>query len=409
MPTITLEQALYGNTDRGGYRFLACSPGFRDDWRPLAERLCAGFGERPPGVACPAAVFAASLGKSHVAVVQVADRGWDDAGRPGALGFHILVLSRADYQRLSGDPFLIADRFPPPWSARDSLPSLSWTDELPGQRPVEELQRILQRSEGPSLLGGTQALIDGSRLVFVRSGPDTPLVRDLWQLLPTSTRSELRPASFAFGPALGFDVLVVPRADGPDYVEYMTEEQAADYPEGRYELNLQVAIEAGSQAEVDALVNRRSSAQTLRLAAGLVVGMAVVAGVLRWDPGGRPAAEPPPATGPDLPPVAAYRPLSEQERHDLTEALHQLAAALKIEPLPEPATPTALLAAIDQRLGTPPGRDPGPLYGPVERQLRTVLWKQGVAEYADPRLNCVELVERLERRVVRPAREPHEH
>src|SRR5436309_9770301 len=118
MPEILLEQALYGGHDSGGYRFLARSPGFLDDWLPEAERLCIGFGERPAGVSCPAAVFARPLGPRHVAVVQVADQGRDDAGRPGALGFHLLVLPRALYADLGGDPFFVADHFPPPWAAR---------------------------------------------------------------------------------------------------------------------------------------------------------------------------------------------------------------------------------------------------------------------------------------------------
>src|SRR5882672_10237648 len=117
-----IEQALYGSQDAGGYRFLARSAGFRDDWLPAAERLCTGFGERSAGVACPACVFARPLGKQHVAVVQVADRGTDDAGRPGAFGFYLLVLPAAAYANLGGDPFVIADRFPPAWDTRGEIP-----------------------------------------------------------------------------------------------------------------------------------------------------------------------------------------------------------------------------------------------------------------------------------------------
>src|SRR5438128_11945822 len=112
MPDILLEQALYGAHDSGGYRFLARSPGFLDDWLPEAERLCAGFGERPAGVACPGCVFAKPFGKQHLAVVQVADQGTDDAGRPGALAFRLLVMPRAFY---AGDPFALAERLPPAW------------------------------------------------------------------------------------------------------------------------------------------------------------------------------------------------------------------------------------------------------------------------------------------------------
>src|SRR5947209_14948295 len=131
MSDILLEQALYGGHDPGGYRFLARSRGFLEDWLPEAERLCTGFGERPAGVACPAAVFARPLGKKHVAVVQVADRGADDAGRPGALGFHLLVLSHDAYAFLGADPFALSERFPPSWEARGDLPALSCPAEPP--------------------------------------------------------------------------------------------------------------------------------------------------------------------------------------------------------------------------------------------------------------------------------------
>src|SRR5204863_8615879 len=94
MPDIPIEQAIYGSQATGGYRFLARSPGFLAEWLPEAERLCTGFGERPAGVACPGCVFAQSFGKRHVAIVQVADQRADDAGRPAARAFHLLVLPR---------------------------------------------------------------------------------------------------------------------------------------------------------------------------------------------------------------------------------------------------------------------------------------------------------------------------
>ena len=41
MADISIEQAIYGNTDSGGFRFLARSPGFVDSWLAHAERICA--------------------------------------------------------------------------------------------------------------------------------------------------------------------------------------------------------------------------------------------------------------------------------------------------------------------------------------------------------------------------------
>src|SRR5262249_55578639 len=188
------------------------------------------------------------------------DQGTDDAGRPGALAFHLLVLPRKDYTALGGDPFDIAAHFPPQWQARGDLPVLSWSEEL-FPRTVEDVRKVLQRSDGPNLLGGSQVLVDGGRLVFERPAPGTQLLPDPWTLLPTCTRSELWPASFAFGNALGFDALVVPRVEAEQFPYYTTEEQAGDYPEGRYELAVQVAAEAGDQAGLDALFARRSQRQ----------------------------------------------------------------------------------------------------------------------------------------------------
>src|SRR3954466_528377 len=105
MEEITIEQAVYGGHGQGGYRFLARSPGFLDDWLPEAERLCTGFGERPAGVSCPGCLSARPFGPGHVAVVKAADQGHDDAGRPGALGFRLLILPRPLYEDLGGDPF----------------------------------------------------------------------------------------------------------------------------------------------------------------------------------------------------------------------------------------------------------------------------------------------------------------
>src|SRR5690349_5910048 len=138
-----IEQAIYGSQDAGGYRFLAQSAGFRDEWLAEAERVCTGFGERPAGVACPGCVFARPFGRRHVAVVQAADQGQDDTGRPGALGFYLLILPRPFYREAGGDPFRVAEQFPPPWSARGELPPLDWTAGPPPARTVDALQKTL--------------------------------------------------------------------------------------------------------------------------------------------------------------------------------------------------------------------------------------------------------------------------
>jgi hypothetical protein len=402
-----IEQALYTSDGEHGYRFLARSPGFRDDFLPEAERLCTNFGERPAGVSCPGCLFLQPFAKHFVAVVQAADRGADSEGRPGALGFHLLILPRSLYADLHADPFHIAAHLPPPWDGRGELPRLTWTAELPPQRTVAQLQTVLNVPNSATLLGGAQALLDGAGLVFERSGPDAQIVQSIWALLPAAERMRLWPATFRFGNAETFDLVVVPPKCGPDNPRFLTEEKAGDYPEGRYELALQVAVESGNQADLDALLTRRSRRQTFALTLALlfaIVSVLLVPAFLSFV-----SSQPSPVTTlpADLVAVQDCPQLTPTERHDLAARLQQLGKRLQ-KPLPPGESDeelTATLAALDATVGTPDrSPNPGKLsdLGPIERQLRALLWKHGVEQYNHPGLRTPELVERLENKLVPP-------
>ncbi len=439
-----IEQALYGTEGPSGYHFLARSPGFLDEWLPAAERLCTGFGERPADTAVAGCVFALPFAGNRVAVVQVADQGKDSAGRPGALAFRLLVLPLPLYQvAIGGDPFQVADSFPPPWQTRGELPTLEWPGPFqPPHRTVEQIQKVLNVPYSATLLGGVQVLVDGGRLVFERTGPDPHVVRSLWALLPTNTRGELWPASFAFSNAHHFHLVVVPRAAGPEFEGYAHEEQAGDYPEGRYELALQNAAEKGHQDDLDSLFSRRSRSQTLRLALMLLAVFLIIPLIglmLPTIPGPpqekKPGTTAPPA--PDLPLVSDCPPLEKREREDLARVLTETGERLGLKP-PRNASPGSLLLALealDNRLGTPPerliaerkgrtllaadtlflpaGGNPlgadlavafGPTgqlrdFGPLQRGVRVLLWKQAVPEASDINLNTAELMERLEKKL----------
>src|SRR5262249_7203430 len=86
----------------------------------------------------------------------------------------------------------------------------------------------------------------------------------------------------AFGNALGFDALVVPRATADAYAGYTNEDHAADYPAGYYELHLQMAAEAGDQRELDALLGRRSVKETWRLGLTLLAGILAPGLTFQW-------------------------------------------------------------------------------------------------------------------------------
>jgi hypothetical protein len=275
-PDLLIAQALV-LLDASGPKVLAKSNDFPFAWEEAVRTAAVRFGPRPPGVVCPAAVFACPVGRTHVAVVQAADL---DVGveshRPPPLAFRFLVLTRKLYEAL-GDPFTIADRYPPNWSARGTLPDLEWDAGPLPRRTVEQVRGILKGGDTALLLGGAQALTDGGRLLIESAAPADELLRGLWQLLPDRTRADLWPATFAFSNELEFHAVALPAVPRPWPPGYLTADQARDYPEGRYELALQTAAESGNQPELDRLFARRSSQDTLRLAAYLVAAAAVVA------------------------------------------------------------------------------------------------------------------------------------
>jgi hypothetical protein len=440
-----LEHALYGSQGAGGYRFLASSPGFNEAWQAEAERLCTGFGERPAGVACPRAVFARPFAGNHVAVVQAADQGQDDQGRPGALSFYIVVLPAHLYEYLGGDPFYLAEQLPPPWTARGVLSPLSFT-EPPPPRTTTGVVELLKLPTSATLFGGVQALLDGGQLAFERPAPDEPLVRGLWALLPYSSRQELWPASFAFGNALEFDAVVVPRLDPAQFPGYILEEHAGDYPEGQYELALQRAAESGNQEELDTLFTRRSYRQTRRLALILLTAlfcMGVLALVFK-NPARLKREKPEPRRqetpdGFDALKKANYPRLSAQERDELTLRLRELTtmmdtpvpanvpgsiAILGLSAAPGAALNTSALVGlgwnwltpaedlldaldVDPNLGTPDmdrkGREIKPLK-PVELKLRALLFKHGVKSFDDSGKSAPELVDDLQTQLVKEGR-----
>jgi len=314
MPPFAVAQALFRREHEQAPTLVARSPDFADDWLPEAERLIRGFGDRQPGLACPLAVFAQPLPGRLVAIVQAADLEPGTSGWP-AMAFRLFIVPKRVYESFLADPFDFADRYPFDRSmlAAPSLPTLDMNVESPRRRTVGEVQTVLKRvkahalqegedpetvertienSESPALLGGVQILVDGGKLHFERKMPDNGLLRGLWTLLPDPLRSQLWPASFTFSNALRFDVIAGTGFAPAELPDYRTEEQAADYPPGSYEIALQSAAEHGDQRDLDSVFLRRSSGETLKLARNLLVGMVFVLVAFRFL---SPPTEMPPA------------------------------------------------------------------------------------------------------------------
>ena len=273
-PDLRIQQAVV-LADSRGVRVVARTDDFD---APEAERIAVLFGRRPAGLTCPLAHFACPFGKKHVAVVRVEDR----PGSGDILAFRFLVLARELYRHL-GDPFAISDRFPPDWTATGALPDLAWPPEPLPERTLEQLDVVLKHGDTGLLLGATQALVDGNRVLIQRIGPDESLVRGLWQLLPDRSRADLWPASFAFSDELGLHFAILPALPfekRPPGV--LAEEAVRDYPQSRYELHLQIAVESGDRAAVRRLLARRTSDDMIRLALYMLAFALVVALLFRF-------------------------------------------------------------------------------------------------------------------------------
>jgi hypothetical protein len=275
LPDLRVQQAVLVS-DARGVRVVAQSDDFDAS---EAERLAVLFGRPPAGVACPLAHFAQPFGAKHVAVVQVADR-------HDGLAFRFLVLAAELYRHL-GDPFAVADRWAPDWFATGTLPELEWPPAPLPPRTAAELQAVLKACDPATeemalLLGSTQVLVDGGRVLLQRPAPDEKFLRALWKLLPDKSRAELWPASFAFATDLTFDAAALPELHADATGMRHTEDGLKGYPPGNYEHRLQAAIESGDQRELDALLARRTSTDTIRLGLTIIAGAVLLAAVFKF-------------------------------------------------------------------------------------------------------------------------------
>ena len=267
------QQALIRRDSDGSLNLELCSPGFDPKWNTKVLAVCEAFSGNCPGTTIPAVLFVQRLDRNHFMVVRSKPEAGAGSG-PGR--FHLLVANRKDYAACRFDPFALADNFDCNWAAKE-LSDLEWLGPLPPLRTIADVQQVLKRENGPELLGGCQALLDGSRLLFLRSEPELKLVRDLWTLLPYGNRLELMPASFAWNNNLKFNIVVAGGNLAERFPGYITEEQAGGYPEGRFELSLQTAAESEDQESLDILWGRRSRRDVWRLGILLVAVLGILA------------------------------------------------------------------------------------------------------------------------------------
>jgi hypothetical protein len=276
---VQFQQALIRRDSDGSLSIGLCSPAFELSWNSKVLAVCEAFSADPPSIPVPAVLFVQRLGRTHFMIVRSKAETSTAAG-PGR--FHVLVVHKKDYAGLQCDLFALADRFAPNWSAVNDLPELEWQGPPLPRRTIVDVQQVLKRDNGPELLGGCQALLDGSRLLFTRPEPDATVVRDLWTLLPFGNRLELTMATFAWNNKLRFDIVVAPLDHCGSFAGYMKEEQAGGYPEGRFELSLQTAAEAEDQDSLDVLWARRSRREVWQLGFLLMAVLGILALAIRF-------------------------------------------------------------------------------------------------------------------------------
>ncbi|QVL34669.1 hypothetical protein KIH39_12400 [Telmatocola sphagniphila] len=133
-------------------------------------------------------------------------------------------------------------------------------------RKVEDVRNRFKNGDGPFLLGASQALVDGSRIVIPREKPDREILENLWSFLPYSARS-LSYVSFSKSETNhSVHVRVLPLTEAANSPGFLTEDQCRDYPPSQFEQQLQYALDYSDQKLFDRLMCRRSSRETLKMA-----------------------------------------------------------------------------------------------------------------------------------------------
>jgi hypothetical protein len=203
---LRFEQAVYGSFpfwDKG-YAVLAQSPGCRPEWLHELRVACQRYGEPPRGTSAAGALFSLRLPSGPWAIVGVSAPGLDDQGRPGALAFHALFLTRREFRKVHYDPFALAGALRRDWGPETrSLTAGVWTTEPARDEPIATADVWTQRV--------VATLVKGRKLAIERTEPIEPLAGAVWSRLPARVRRRASVATLAFSAANPFDLVAFPR------------------------------------------------------------------------------------------------------------------------------------------------------------------------------------------------------
>jgi hypothetical protein len=209
---IPFEQAVYGSFAfwNRGYGVLTHSAGCRPQWLAELRSVCQRYGEPPTGAARSDGFFALPLECGPWLIAGAHSLGFDDLGRPGALAFHAVFVSRWAYCLAGGDPFAFEPVIRADWSESDQrrvLPQGQLSCRLFGSPRVPAV-------EGLHVDTITTALIQRRRVLVQSSAPIGALAREVWGRLPWRVRVRASVATWAFGTGNEFDLVALPKLNG---------------------------------------------------------------------------------------------------------------------------------------------------------------------------------------------------
>jgi hypothetical protein len=142
-------------------------------------------------------------------IVGVFPQGNDDQGRPGAMAFHGLFVSRWAYRWSGSSPFAFAAALKRDWDRIDQNRLLpAGFIVLPGQDPTTA------RADDRRVETIVEAMRQGRKVVLVSAQPIDDLARAVWQRLPGRTRRRASVATWAFSMDNRFDLVALPRLAG---------------------------------------------------------------------------------------------------------------------------------------------------------------------------------------------------
>lgn len=205
---LLVPQMLFGTFRResGGYRIVCRSPGVSEAMARGAKRQCEAWGSCIESGFAKAVVHqilnvteASGEPRLYFLAIRVTNLGTDQAGRPGALCFHVLFFEEDAYARVAFEPFLLdrAGLLVGDWDGRDSWPPLYVE---PGRLPAA----TAAPADGAVLTALRQQLLHllaGHPVRFAARLPTTASdehVALLFRLTPWSARRRMAAASFTF-------------------------------------------------------------------------------------------------------------------------------------------------------------------------------------------------------------------